>query len=71
METLEFVIYPDGRITEAVTGVSGQSCAELTAAIEAELGVVVAQAPTADYYAQSNLQTSDWQVQTEVVHSQW
>ncbi len=71
METLEFIIYPDGRITETVTGVVGQSCADLTAAIEAELGVVVAQTPTSDYYAQSNFQTSDGQVQSELISSQW
>ncbi|NEP61372.1 MAG: DUF2997 domain-containing protein, partial [Symploca sp. SIO2G7] len=27
METLEFVIYPNGRVKELVTGIVGRSCA--------------------------------------------
>lgn len=34
METLEFIIYADGRVQEKVTGITGNSCAEVTAAIE-------------------------------------
>ncbi|MBU6230568.1 MAG: DUF2997 domain-containing protein [Cyanobacteria bacterium REEB459] len=71
METLEFIIYPDGRVTETVTGVVGASCAELTAAIETELGMVVAQSPTAEYYAQVSLQTTDQPVQAELPSRQW
>lgn len=52
METLEFVIYPDGRVQEKVTGITGASCAEVTAAIEAQLGVVLHQEPTSEYFAQ-------------------
>ena len=52
METLEFVIYPDGRVKEVVTGIVGASCAEVTAAIEAQLGDVVAHEKTSEYYAQ-------------------
>ncbi len=51
METLEFVIYPDGRVQEKVTGVVGQSCTVVTAAIESELGHVVSQSQTAEYFA--------------------
>lgn len=52
METLEFIIYPDGRVQEKVTGVVGQSCTVVTAAIESELGDVVSQSPTAEYFNQ-------------------
>jgi hypothetical protein len=52
METLEFVIYPDGRVEEKVTGIVGRSCAEVTAAIEAKLGRVVEQKPSSEFYAQ-------------------
>ncbi len=52
METLEFVIYPDGRVKETVTGIVGASCAEVTAAIEAQLGDVVADEKTSEYYTQ-------------------
>ena len=51
METLEFVIYPDGRVQEKVTGIVGSSCAEVTAAIEAQLGRVVNQETTSEYFA--------------------
>lgn len=52
METLEFIIYPDGRVQEKVTGVIGSSCAEVTAAIEAQLGQVMTTEQTSEYYAQ-------------------
>lgn len=52
METLEFVIYPDGRVKEMVTGIVGSSCAAVTAAIEAQLGEVMAQEKSSEYYAQ-------------------
>jgi hypothetical protein len=53
METLEFIIYPDGRVQEKVTGIVGVSCAEVTAAIEAQLGRVISQEPTSEYFNQS------------------
>ncbi len=52
METLEFVIYPDGRVKEMVTGIVGTSCTEVTAAIEAQLGEVVSHQTSSEYYAQ-------------------
>ncbi|AIE72869.1 MULTISPECIES: DUF2997 domain-containing protein [unclassified Synechocystis] len=54
LETLEFVIYPDGRVKETVTGIVGRSCQEVTAAIEAELGVVLTQQATAEFFTQTN-----------------
>ncbi|MEO0825324.1 MAG: DUF2997 domain-containing protein [Cyanobacteria bacterium J06635_15] len=71
METLEFVIYPDGRVKELVTGIVGVSCAEVTAAIEAELGQVMAQEKTSDYYAQSAQQANESATQTQISFSQW
>lgn len=58
METLEFVIYPDGRVKELVTGIVGSSCAEVTAAIEAQLGEVTAQQKTSEFFAQSTQQAA-------------
>ena len=52
METLEFIIYPDGRVQEKVTGIMGASCAEVTAAIEAQLGIVQQQQSTSEYFSQ-------------------
>lgn len=52
METLEFIIFPDGRVQEKVTGIVGTSCAEVTAAIEAQLGIVLSQELTSEYFAQ-------------------
>ncbi|MEB3279539.1 MAG: DUF2997 domain-containing protein [Lyngbya sp.] len=57
METLEFVIYPDGRVQEKVTGIVGASCEEVTKAIEAELGVVLTQEMTSEYFAQTQHQS--------------
>lgn len=54
METLEFIIYPDGRVKEKVTGVVGSSCQEVTAAIEAQLGRVVSHEKTSEYYSQED-----------------
>jgi hypothetical protein len=68
METLEFIIYPDGRVQETVTGITGTSCAEVTAAIEAQLGQVMHYQPTAEYFAQASVQQS---ASTQVSFSQW
>lgn len=66
METLEFIIRPDGRVQETVTGIVGASCAEVTTAIEAQLGRVVATQKTAEYYAQNTVQNTP--VQTFQTH---
>jgi hypothetical protein len=58
METLEFIIYPDGRVQETVTGIVGTSCQEVTAAIEAQLGRVVSQEKTSEYYNQTVSQSA-------------
>jgi len=58
METLEFVIYPDGRVQETVTGIVGSSCAEVTAAIEAQLGRVISVEQTSEYFAQPLYQSA-------------
>lgn len=71
METLEFIIYPDGRVKETVTGIVGASCAEVTAAIEAQLGTVVAHQTTSEYFAQRNDQTTADTVSARATHSQW
>lgn len=55
METLEFIIHPDGRVEEKVTGIVGSSCAEVTAAIEAQLGRVISHQPTSEYFARQGV----------------
>lgn len=71
METLEFVIYPDGRVKELVTGIVGASCAEVTAAIEAQLGQVLTQQKNSEYYAQPARQQSSLRVESQVAYSEW
>jgi hypothetical protein len=71
METLEFIIYPDGRVKEMVTGIVGSSCEDVTAAIEEQLGRVVSQQHTSDYYTQPVQQTSSVSAQTQVSFSEW
>ncbi|MCX5933487.1 MAG: DUF2997 domain-containing protein [Pseudanabaena sp. LacPavin_0818_WC45_MAG_42_6] len=55
METLEFIIYPDGRVEERVTGIIGSSCAEVTAALEAKLGIVAHRELTSENFAQQQV----------------
>lgn len=69
METLEFIIYPDGRVEEKVTGIVGHSCAEVTAAIEAQLGQVLSQEATSEYFAQPNQQSVSAHAQSN--YSEW
>lgn len=69
MESLEFVIYPDGRVQEKVTGIIGTSCAEVTAAIEAELGQVMTQEQTSEYFTQVIQQAAA--VTTKASFSEW
>ncbi|MGQ9866099.1 MAG: DUF2997 domain-containing protein [Pseudanabaenaceae cyanobacterium] len=57
METLEFIIYPDGRVEERVSGLLGPDCRALTAAIEQALGTVTTCELTAEYFAQTLSQT--------------
>ncbi|MGB7085926.1 MAG: DUF2997 domain-containing protein [Phormidesmis sp.] len=73
METLEFVIYPDGRVKEMVTGIVGMSCAEVTAAIEAQLGEVMAQEKTSEYHAQPVVVSSQVSsvARSHVCESRW
>lgn len=53
METLEFIIHPDGRVEERVSGIIGSSCEAVTEAIEDQVGQVVTRKTTSDFYAQS------------------
>jgi hypothetical protein len=69
METLEFIIYPDGRVQEKVTGIVGASCAEVTAAIEAQLGQVLINEPTSEFFA-VKVQQSDV-ANTQNAFSDW
>lgn len=69
METLEFIIYPDGRVQEKVTGIVGTSCAAVTAAIEAQLGQVVSQETTSEYFSQEVSQSTT--VAIHAAASEW
>lgn len=70
METLEFIIYPDGRVQEKVTGIVGASCAEVTAAIEAQLGQVTSCELTSEYFAQQAVQSATSTTNC-TIHSGW
>ncbi|NUN63565.1 DUF2997 domain-containing protein [Pseudanabaena biceps] len=77
METLEFIIYPDGRVEERVTGLIGSSCAEVTALIEAKLGVVVHRELTSESFvkqqaiAKSAIQQDNASDSDTLKFSQW
>lgn len=72
METLEFIIRPDGRVEERVTGIVGSSCESVTAAIEEHLGIVASRELTSENFVQSLSVSSDRVSQTEAIdYSQW
>jgi hypothetical protein len=71
METLEFIIHADGRVQEKVTGIMGNSCAEVTAAIEAELGIVLSTETTSEYFAQDQSITASVPATTQTNFSSW
>jgi hypothetical protein len=71
METLEFIIYPDGRVKEQVTGIVGASCEEVTAAIEAQLGQVLSREATSERYQQEVSPTAYRTSQATVTSSDW
>jgi hypothetical protein len=71
METLEFIIYPDGRVKEMVTGVVGRSCEDVTRKIEAQLGHVVSRENTSEYFAQSVQASTVAETQNQVSYSDW
>ena len=71
METLEFIIYPDGRVKEMVTGIVGRSCEDVTRKIEAQLGNVVSREQTSDFYAESVHQASTTEAQNQATYSNW
>ena len=52
IETLEFKIYPDGRVEETVRGIKGGNCNKVTEKINEALGKVVQSAPTEELYEQ-------------------
>ncbi len=70
METLEFIIHPDGRVEEKVTGIQGMSCSEVTRQIEEKLGLVMAQERTSEYYAQVMTQAEST-ISTQAIQSSW
>ena len=55
--TVRFTIRPDGRVEERVEGVAGPACQQLTERLEAALGTVESQEPTAEAFQQSNIQS--------------
>ncbi len=70
METLEFIIHPNGRVEERVTGISGVNCAEITAAIEEKLGVVASRELTSENFVATVI-NSDRDIQKVSDFSQW
>jgi len=69
MEELEFVIYPDGRVVEKVTGIVGSSCAEVTAALEEQLGIVLNQQQTSEFFTPTVQHSAS--VTNQATYSDW
>lgn len=56
MTQIEFILYPDGRVEERVTGVCGSDCKALTQAVEEKLGSVQATGPTQEQFQSTQIQ---------------
>jgi hypothetical protein len=56
-------------VQEKVTGIIGASCAEVTAAIEAQLGHVVSVEQTSEYFSQKVEQSATTTAQA--TYSEW
>mmetsp|Transcript_2479 Transcript_2479/g.3633 ORF Transcript_2479/g.3633 Transcript_2479/m.3633 type:complete len:117 (+) Transcript_2479:110-460(+) len=52
VETIEFKIFPDGRVEETVRGIKGNNCHKVTDSVNEALGEVVASRPTEELYEQ-------------------
>jgi Protein of unknown function (DUF2997) len=52
MQRIEYIIRPDGRVEEKVTGVRGKCCEEVTARIHEALGKVTHTEKTEEYFEQ-------------------
>lgn len=52
LETIEFRIFPDGRVEEIVKGVRGVNCNKVTEEINAALGKVIDTVPTEEMFEQ-------------------
>ncbi len=55
MEQIEFILHPDGRVEERVTGLCGSDCRALTKALEEQLGTVQRVDLAPDYYQQATV----------------
>ena len=61
--TVRFTIRPDGRVEERVEGVAGPACQQLTERLEAALGAVEHQEPTAEAFQQPTSQSQSLSAQ--------
>ena len=55
-KTLEVIVSPNGETTVRTRGYTGSDCAEATRALERELGLVVRDQQTAEFYQTSTSQ---------------
>jgi hypothetical protein len=62
IESLEFRIFPDGRVEEVVRGVKGVNCNKVTEDINAVLGKVVDSQPTEELFQQDLTLNNEIQV---------
>jgi len=56
METIEFIIRPDGRVEVQVQGIASAECTQVSHPIEQELGQVVHREWTAEYFQTTHTQ---------------
>ncbi len=59
METIEFIIRPDGRVEMRVQGIAGQDCIRVSHPIEQDLGQVAQREWTAEYFQAAQPHSQD------------
>jgi hypothetical protein len=57
-QQIEFVIKPDGTVTEQVSGAQGANCEELTRLIEERLGEVTKREHTPEFWQRTDIHTT-------------
>ncbi|CAJ1970129.1 unnamed protein product [Cylindrotheca closterium] len=66
VQSIEFKIYPDGRVEEKVIGVKGGNCHSVTEKINESLGKVVESAPTEELYENEVVVTTEQTITNSV-----
>lgn len=72
MQRVEYIIRPDGRVEELVSGVKGSDCVKVTEEINAKLGKVISTETTPEYFEKNVVVNENIETNTDTTgFSQW